>query len=432
MSTRIRSIDVARGAVMVLMAIDHVRAYAGVPAGGPTAGVFFTRWVTHFCAPAFIFLAGTSAFLQGRSLDKGALSRRLLLRGLWIVLLELTIVRIAWGFNLHFERYLLAGVLWVIGWCMVAMALLVRLPVAGVGAFGVALIAAHNLTAFAPSAMQRLLEGPWSGLWRLLYFGGRVGENLFVLYSFVPWIGVMAAGYAFGTVMIRGPGGPAPRLPSPSGFGFDRALFLLLRGFCNLYGDRPWSATDGSMPGWLAFLNTTKYPASLLFLLMTLGPVIALLPALENAARAGYSNGSRCSDASPFGYYLLHIPLIHLLAMSVSVVGTPRGHVVALRGPSAAARPAASRLPVESGALLHGDRARGAHPLLPVPRARGSQGPPTRLVAVVSVAARSGLRAGDLGQRGRQSAVTEILRISPGLVFTNTSMGEQQVGQSSK
>ena len=318
MSTRIRSIDVARGAVMVLMAIDHVRAYAGVPAGGPTAGVFFTRWVTHFCAPAFIFLAGTSAFLQGRSLDKGALSRRLLLRGLWIVLLELTIVRIAWGFNLHFERYLLAGVLWVIGWCMVAMALLVRLPVAGVGAFGVALIAAHNLTAFAPAAMQRLLEGPWSGLWRLLYFGGRVGENLFVLYSFVPWIGVMAAGYAFGTVMIRDPEGRR-RACLAIGFG-SIALFLLLRGF-NLYGDRPWSAADG-MPGWLAFLNTTKYPASLLFLLMTLGPVIALLPALENA-RGRVFEWIEVFGRVPFGYYLLHIPLIHLLAIFISVVRTP-------------------------------------------------------------------------------------------------------------
>jgi uncharacterized membrane protein len=317
-TARIRSIDIARGAVMVLMAIDHVRAYAGVSAGGPTPGVFFTRWVTHFCAPAFIFLAGTSAFLQGRSMDRGALAGRLFLRGLWIVLLELTIVRIAWGFNLHFERYLLAGVLWVIGWCMVAMALLVRLPVAAVGIFGTLVIAGHNLTAYAPLTMQKLAEGRWSGLARILYLGGPVGPNLFVLYSFIPWIGVMAAGYAFGAVLQRD---PAARRRACLAIGLGAtALFVLLRAF-DLYGDRPWSAGDG-MPGWLAFLNTTKYPASLQFLLMTLGPVIALLPALENA-RGRVFAWLEVFGRVPFAYYLLHIPLIHLLAVFLSVVRTP-------------------------------------------------------------------------------------------------------------
>jgi uncharacterized membrane protein len=317
-ATRIRSIDIARGAVMVLMAIDHVRVYAGVPPGGPTPAVFFTRWVTHFCAPAFLFLAGTSAFLQGRSLDRGSLSRRLFLRGLWIVLLELTVARIAWGFNLHFERYLLAGVLWVIGWCMVAMALLVRLPVPAVGAFGVAVVALHNLTAYVPATMERLAEGPWSGLLRVLYFGGRVGENLYVLYSFVPWIGVMAAGYAFGAVMVRDPDARR-RACVAIGLG-SIALFVVLRAF-DLYGDRPWSASDG-MPGWLAFLNTTKYPASLQFLLMTLGPLIALLPALENA-HGRVAEVLSVFGRVPFAFYLLHIPLIHLLAVFISVVRTP-------------------------------------------------------------------------------------------------------------
>jgi uncharacterized membrane protein len=315
---RVRSIDIVRGAVMVLMAIDHVRVYAGVPAGGPDPAVFFTRWVTHFCAPAFVFLAGTSVFLQGRKVERGALARRLLLRGLWIILLELTVVRVAWGFNLHFERYLLAGVLWVIGWSMIAMALLVRLPTAVVGAFGVLLIAGHNLSAFAPATMESLGESRFAWLWQILYFGGRVGPNLFVLYSIVPWVGVMAAGYAFGAVLTRDPA-TRRRLCLAIGLGAI-VLFVVLRGL-NLYGDRPWSASE-SPPAWLAFLNTTKYPASLLFLLMTLGPVIAPMPALENA-RGRIAEWLTVFGRVPFAYYLLHIPLIHLLAVLISVVRTP-------------------------------------------------------------------------------------------------------------
>src|ERR1051326_8893728 len=134
---RITSIDIVRGVVMLLMAIDHVRVYSGLPAGGPTPGIFLTRWITHFVAPAFIFLAGTSAFLHGRKLiGTGALARFLLSRGLWLVLLELTILRIAWTFNFDFSHYLLAGVIWVIGWCMVLLAALIFLPTPALAAFG--------------------------------------------------------------------------------------------------------------------------------------------------------------------------------------------------------------------------------------------------------------------------------------------------------
>src|SRR6058998_776886 len=139
---RIASIDLIRGAVMVLMAIDHVRVYSGLPAGGPTPGIFFTRWVTHFCAPAFIFLAGTSAFFYGRKHTD--LSRFLAVRGVWLVLLELTVIRVCWTFNFDFRNYLLAGVIWVIGWCMILMAALVRLRPKTVGIIGVAMIALHN------------------------------------------------------------------------------------------------------------------------------------------------------------------------------------------------------------------------------------------------------------------------------------------------
>src|SRR5690348_15868351 len=139
---RVASIDIIRGAVMVLMAIDHVRVYSGLPAGGPTPGIFFTRWVTHFSAPGFVFLAGTSAFFYGRKYQ--GLPRYLLVRGAWLILLELTVIRVGWTFNLDFANYLLAGVIWMIGWCMILIAALVRLPSRVVGAIGLAIIALHN------------------------------------------------------------------------------------------------------------------------------------------------------------------------------------------------------------------------------------------------------------------------------------------------
>jgi uncharacterized membrane protein len=327
---RIASIDLIRGAVMILMAIDHVRVFSGVPAGGPAPGLFFTRWITHFCAPAFVFLAGTSAFLYGRA--HSDLSRFLLVRGLWLIFLELTFLRVAWTFNLDFAHYEMAGVIWVIGWSMIVLAALVKLPVAAIGTVGVIIIAAHNLM---DSALGRLIpalsDGVSGALWKILYVGfyagpirfGADGPSLIVLYSIVPWIGVMAAGYAFGRVLTLEPA-RRDRICLVLGLGAT-ALFLVLRGF-NLYGDpRPWSASaqgpEGGppTPALFAFLNTTKYPASLSFLLMTLGPTIALIPALERA-RGPLVRWVSVFGRVPFFYYMLHIPVIHGVALCVSVI----------------------------------------------------------------------------------------------------------------
>src|SRR5712691_5524558 len=145
-TSRIESLDFVRGVVMILMAIDHVRVYSGLPPGGPTPGIFFTRWITHFVAPAFVFLAGTAAYLHGRKLsDRAALSKFLLTRGAWLVLLELTVIRVAWTFNFDFAHYMLAGVIWMIGWCMILLAALVWLPTAAIAAFGLIVIVAQNL-----------------------------------------------------------------------------------------------------------------------------------------------------------------------------------------------------------------------------------------------------------------------------------------------
>ena len=313
-TARVASIDLIRGAVMVLMAIDHVRVYSGLPAGGPTAGIFFTRWITHFVAPAFIFLAGTSAFFYGRKHND--LPRFLFVRGVWLVLLELTVIRVAWTFNFEFANYLLAGVIWVIGWCMILMSTLVRLRPRTVGIIGAAIIALHNAVMMPLiTRTQGLTE-----LWKILYvgfFNGPVaGTPLIVLYSIIPWIGVMATGYWFATVLSLEPA-RRNRICLRLGLGAT-ALFLVLRGF-NIYGDpRPWSATP-PMPALLSFLNTTKYPASLLFLFMTLGPTIAIIPLLDRA-RGRVAQRLTVFGRVPFFYYVLHIPLIHAVALVVSLI----------------------------------------------------------------------------------------------------------------
>jgi uncharacterized membrane protein len=323
---RISSIDIIRGAVMVLMAIDHVRVFAGVPPGGPAPSVFFTRWVTNFCAPIFIFLAGTSAYLYGQSHGRTSLSRYLATRGAWLILLELTVLRLAWTFNLDYAHYMLAGVIWAIGWCMILMAILVRFPVQVVGAVGLLIIAGHNMVDRTAGTLAQLAEqSSVSWLWQILYFGGPIqlgegGPALAVLYSIIPWIGVMAAGYAFGRVM-EWPAKKRRLFCVSTGLG-ALAVFLVLRGF-NLYGDpRPWSGPSAShAPAVLRFIATSKYPASLLFLLMTLGPMLIVFPFLETA-RSALARVLTTFGRVPFFFYVLHIPLIHAVALVVSLVRT--------------------------------------------------------------------------------------------------------------
>ena len=321
-SSRIDSLDFVRGVVMILMAIDHVRVYSGVPPGGPTIGIFFTRWITHFVAPAFVFFAGTAAYLHATKLgDRAALAKFLLLRGAWLVLLELTVIRVAWTFNLDFANYLLAGVIWMIGCCMILMAAAVHLPIAIVGTFGLAIIALHNVVDLFSAPLQQAFgdNGP-NWLLQLAYFGGAVqlgssGPPLLVLYVIVPWIGVMMTGYAFGRVMQL-PAERRRRVCLVIGL-LATALFVVLRGL-DVYGDpRPWSGSR--LPAFLAFLSTTKYPASLLFLLMTLGPTLILL-AVSERWRGMLVEATTTFGRVPLFYYLLHIPVIHIAAVVVSLI----------------------------------------------------------------------------------------------------------------
>ena len=325
-ATRVRGIDVVRGLVMVLMAVDHVRVFAGVPAGGPTAAVYFTRWITHFCAPGFLFLAGTAVYLRAaRGAGATAQSGHLVTRGLFLVLLELTVLRAAWTFNGDLWNYNLAGVIWLIGWCLVVLAGLVRLPLWAITAIGAVIVGGHN--AWGPVVFGGDgVVGGWTA--QVLYTAGSfrlggTGPRLVILYSLLPWIGVMALGYAFGPVAVRG---PAERDRWCLALGSAAIVaFLVLRIF-NIYGDpRPWNpAPSGAVSAWapvLSFLNTAKYPASLQYLLMTLGPLLVVMPWLDRT-RGWLVDALAVFGRVPLFYYLLHIPIIHLAALGVSVLRT--------------------------------------------------------------------------------------------------------------
>jgi uncharacterized membrane protein len=305
---RIQSIDILRGAVMVLMAIDHVRVYSGLPAGGPTAGIFFTRWITHFCAPAFCFFAGTSAFLYGRRLgDRGALARYLVMRGLLLVLLELTVLRFAWTFNFDYGQFVLAGVIWMLGWCMVLLAPLVWLPTKAVGAIGLGIIFFQQIFRELP----RGLPEPVGWIWEFIYPAGfKPWQGISILYVLVPWIGVMAAGYAFGAILMRE---PKDRDRLCLWMGLSATVVFLVVGFIFALHPRP----GDTLPLHLRLLNQKKYPASQLYLLMTLGPLIALMPLAERA-RGWFVEIFSVFGRVPLFYYLLHIPAIHLAALLVT------------------------------------------------------------------------------------------------------------------
>ncbi|HMQ91448.1 MAG TPA: heparan-alpha-glucosaminide N-acetyltransferase domain-containing protein [Flavilitoribacter sp.] len=200
---RIQSVDVLRGLIMILMAIDHVRVYSGIPAGSPDPGIFFTRWITHFCAPGFAFLAGTSAFLYGAKIgDTAKLARFLVTRGIFLVVLEITVIRFLWAFHINFSEFFLAGVIWMLGWCMVLLAALVRLKPKVVGWIGLGIIFLQQLFSYVPLIVPESGRAAFGKIWEFVYPAGlETFSSVSVLYVLVPWIGVMAAGYGFGVIL---------------------------------------------------------------------------------------------------------------------------------------------------------------------------------------------------------------------------------------
>jgi len=315
---RLTSIDMLRGLVIILMALDHVRdffhatAYTMDPLDPAKTELwlYLTRWITHFCAPTFILLAGVSAFLQGvNGKGKGALSWFLLTRGLWLILLELTLINFGWNFT--FEGIGLI-VIWAIGVAMVAMSALVWLPTRVVLGIGVAIIAGHVL--LAPIDAKDL--GGLGPLWVLLMEPGFIPPVTFVGYPVIPWIGVMAFGYGIAPVFQMEPERRA-RILTLLGLSMIGA-FLVLRGL-NLYGDpRPWKDQPGVLRDGFALFNVAKYPPSLSYVLITVGPALLLLPHLEKA-KGRFAQVLLDFGRAPMAFYVLHIFLGHALMLIIGV-----------------------------------------------------------------------------------------------------------------
>jgi uncharacterized membrane protein len=325
---RLESVDLLRGLVMVLMVLDHVREYFMDARVNPTdlasttPALFFTRWITHFCAPTFVFLAGVGAALSGaRGKTRGELSRFLVTRGLWLIVLEQTLESL--GVFFAIPKVLLALILWAIGWSMIVLAALIYLPRAIIGGIGVGMIALHNLLDRVPAPDGGVL----AALWGVLHVPGFQqlpgGLVLLVGYPLIPWVGVMALGYALGPVLLLAPG---RRRPILIGLGLATvAGFFLLRA-TNTYGDpRPWSPRSSPIFTAMSFLNCLKYPPSLLFLMMTLGPAFLGLAVLDRGlGRLGQP--LRTFGRVPLFYYLLQWPVAHGLAVLVEAArGRPIG-----------------------------------------------------------------------------------------------------------
>lgn len=291
------------------MAIDHVRVYAGIPAGGPEPSIFLTRWVTHFVAPIFCLFAGTGAYFLGKQLgDVAALRKFLIGRGLLLVLLELTLIRFLWAFNWS-PDFILAGVIWMLGWCMVLLAAFVGMSAARVGLLGVGIVLLQQLFALVPRLLPDTAREGFGFFWNFIYTAGtEPWPAVQILYVIVPWIGVMMAGYGLGVLWEKDAAERDRRLLR-IGTAMTIAFVVIAVVLATLR-----SGGKDAAPLWMRMLNQQKYPASQLFLLMTLGPAIALLPWAERA-RSWLARALVTTGRVPMFYYLAHILVIHLLAL---------------------------------------------------------------------------------------------------------------------
>jgi len=322
---RLASVDLLRGSVMVLMALDHVRDFFSNATFSPldlaqtTPALFLTRWITHICAPTFVLLAGMGAYLYGqRGRTRAELARFLLTRGLLLIVLEFTIMHFGWFFSFDYH-FLLAQVIWTLGWSMIALAGLIFLPIWMLAGIGALMIAGHNLL----DGISAEQFGKLAWLWTILHQGGMLelapGHMMLAFYPLVPWIGVMAVGYSLGPWLLRP---PADRRRWFLRLGLGLTLGFLVLRWINLYGDpRPWEQQASGLFTFFSFLNTEKYPPSLLFLLMTLGPALLLLAAFDDLkADSALAQPLLSFGRVPLFFYALHLIVIHAAAVGFSYV----------------------------------------------------------------------------------------------------------------
>lgn len=324
---RVASIDLLRGAIMIIMALDHVRdyfhytsfQYDPLDLTKTSAPIFFTRWVTHFCAPVFMMLAGTSAFLNGQKKTKKQLSWFLFTRGLWLAILEFTVVNFGWNFDIHFHSILFITI-WALGISMIALSVIIYLPKKIILAIGILLLFGHNLLDNVHVQGETAGAFGWALLHEPFFFNWH-SKLILVGYPVIPWIGIITLGYCLGNFYVLS-FDAAKRKKTLLQIGFGAiALFVLLRAG-NFYGDaHHWEKQSTPLFTFLSFWDTTKYPPSLLYGLMTLGPALVFL-ALTEKARSSFSKIVSVYGRVPMFYYLLHIYLIHVLAMITSEMFT--------------------------------------------------------------------------------------------------------------
>jgi len=316
---RIDSIDILRGSIMIIMALDHVRDFfhTGAMTSDPTNPatttpiLFFTRFITHFCAPVFVFLAGTSAFLAGSKKTKKEMSVFLLKRGVWLIILEITIFNLLFSFD-PLYHFLGLQVIWVTGLSMILLAAFLYLPLPALFVIGLVMVAGHNmLDIFNSSAMEK--TPLWWALLHQQYFTQYSPGRFFgVLYPLIPWPGIMLLGYCMGALFV--PGYDAvKRRRKLMGFGLSATIAFFVIRWLNAYGDLvPWTEQKNTTATILSFFNVTKYPPSLLYCCITLGPALIVLAWLEKA-KGKWTEWVVIYGRVPMFYYLLHFFLIHLL-----------------------------------------------------------------------------------------------------------------------
>jgi uncharacterized membrane protein len=329
---RIQSIDALRGLVMIVMALDHIRDFFHYDAflHNPLdllyspADLFLTRWITHFCAPTFIFLTGLSAYLYGLKHTRKELSRFLFIRGLWLIFLEVTIIAFGWFFSFNFHNPTLM-VIWAIGISMVFLAIMVRLPYITILITGFAIVFLHNLF-----DGLHFTEGSIANdVWMVLHVQGeiRISEHfgIYIFYPILPYLGLICVGYGFGKLFAPNVA-PKDRKRSLLWIGLSCIVLFIIIRFTNLYGDpHPWSYQIATRYTILSFINCNKYPVSLLFSLMILGPSILFLYFFDrvspeaSAVAQGIQNGLTkvlvTIGKVPMFYYILHLYLIHTIAI---------------------------------------------------------------------------------------------------------------------
>jgi uncharacterized membrane protein len=325
---RITSVDLLRGIVMIIMALDHTRDFFHDKAlvedplnfATTTPLLFFTRWITHFCAPVFVFLSGTSAYLQSSRKTKKELSMFLIKRGLWLIFVELVIVQFIFTFDIYFTVFGLQ-VIWAIGISMVILGLLIWLPFEWLLVIGLLIVLGHNSLDF----YEKAIPGPYSWGYNLLHhfgFHALWGKHqLYIMYPFLPWTGLMILGYCLGKVLRNPDEQYRKKFLLIAGVAVI-VLFTALR-FINIYGDpNAWAPQKNSFYTFLSFINTNKYPPSLFYMCMTIGPVLLLMAWWHNIQNR-FTKIISVFGRVAFFYYLLHFFFIHLFS---SIAFLLRGH----------------------------------------------------------------------------------------------------------